>query len=56
MKNRSDLCVSPFLKKKMLLGFFLLPERDFQNAIFYIESKLIIQSRKKAFLGKNEEG
>jgi hypothetical protein len=56
MKNRSDLCVSPYLKEKMLLGFFLLPERDFQNAIFYIESKVIIQSGKKTFLDKNEEG
>jgi len=34
----------------MLLGFLLLPEGDFHDAIFYIESKLIILSKEKGFV------
>jgi hypothetical protein len=33
----------------MLLGSLLLPEGDFHNAIFYIESKIIILSGVKGF-------
>jgi hypothetical protein len=33
----------------MLPGSLLLPEGDFHNAIFYIESKIIILSREKGF-------